>query len=738
MKKALSWSIVAFLALTMIITGCDNGSTSPTFGSVKGQTNGVVFDKITGLPVEGATVSIGGKSATTDAGGAYVIKGLIPNSGKSGLGTDVNTNYVVSVSKPGYKLTTKVTPIVVDPNEYTENDPFLEKETLQTLRASFDAWLQTTPYDGLANVTDWTFTGHNFTASDGSVVTYNEGTKEFKWVGKWQLENDYVFDAGSSIIPLTPLTSGFKGKIWVVPGTFESAAIAAPQPIAAGVDVWFVDNTAYGANQPANPDEVKDAYGPVKTTEEGTFEIAGLPADATFNITINRFEQQIGENGELYHFATTVNTGTPVNSTGSAYVVTNKETGGDGGAGNDALDVLTTFKTPRNSEPLVVGLPDIYLFDLGNVGFVLSHNIGTENRTTPIATNGEITLTFSKPINQASFVAYLDTNTDGAFTLGTDIALKPDWGDSDVTVILRADSIPAAGSVPSFPFSTFADINGAGKLTLSKKTRAADGSYISFAPTVVYTEPKLILVSVELETTPAVTRTLVAGPGSAFKLTFSKPILGTPDLVFYEANATPAIVNTKPLAYKVDGSSVYVYVDRPWSETYIYYNNVTSTTSGEASISGYTGEKIVSAVYTPSNLFIRATNLYKLAGTDWGTSDVPSGAATLANAHVPLNGSLTLTFGEPLTGLTALARISSTANGSTPITGGDVTATVSGYTVIVDHPAFTSTITNYYLAIKLYSGSTLVYDSTAANANILANTVVKNGSGYIVFTTEAP
>lgn len=72
MKKNIILSSVAAAALATMLTGC-GGSDSTTSGG-SSSTLGDVSGVITKAPVAGATVTIGGVTATTDADGAYTVK----------------------------------------------------------------------------------------------------------------------------------------------------------------------------------------------------------------------------------------------------------------------------------------------------------------------------------------------------------------------------------------------------------------------------------------------------------------------------------------------------------------------------------------------------------------------------------------------------------------------------------------------------------------------------------------
>lgn len=69
--------------------------------------NGFVYDEETKLPLEGATVSIGTKSAKTNASGYFAIQGIVAG------------NYDVAITKDGY-LPGEYGDLLVNPGKFKE------------------------------------------------------------------------------------------------------------------------------------------------------------------------------------------------------------------------------------------------------------------------------------------------------------------------------------------------------------------------------------------------------------------------------------------------------------------------------------------------------------------------------------------------------------------------------------------------------------------------------------------
>jgi hypothetical protein len=93
-------------------------------------------------------VEIAGKTATTDNAGYYVVSNVIPNTGDKSRGE----SYSVSFYKDGYTAAQNAD-IYVDPDEYKDTDPYLEKQILLKLEDYFNTWLTQSAGNGTKIVT---------------------------------------------------------------------------------------------------------------------------------------------------------------------------------------------------------------------------------------------------------------------------------------------------------------------------------------------------------------------------------------------------------------------------------------------------------------------------------------------------------------------------------------------------------------------------------------------------------
>jgi hypothetical protein len=128
-------------------------------------------------------VEIGGKSATTDNAGYYVVSNVLPNGDTDG------SNYKASFYKSGYTAWQDESGLRVEPKEYLTTDPFLEKQVLYKMEEYFNTWLTQTYGNGtkLAQGT-----------ASGSIDT-SAGTSNFTTSTFWGTINDAGDIVGGSI-----------------------------------------------------------------------------------------------------------------------------------------------------------------------------------------------------------------------------------------------------------------------------------------------------------------------------------------------------------------------------------------------------------------------------------------------------------------------------------------------------------------------------------------------------------
>jgi hypothetical protein len=286
MRLKLSAAVIGIGLLTVmfLVAGCDNpaGSDDSAGQSLKGtlyQLQGIVIDSVTGQPVVGATVELdSSRSAVTDAGGAWLIKDVIPNPiPASGATPPV---YHLSIWKDGYEVDTSAVVPALDVHKYLDDDPFYEKVTRNELLKAFNVWVSTEIGSSMTGATSDAGDGGNFTYTgggtfidgEGNSITYNNATKQFDWnaVDKLKIDYTYSYSVGIAVTKLNPLIGGLTGRINVVFAEQSDDTHAETAAIKDDVEVWVQTGT--------DPNYKK--YGPV-LTKDGVFTIDKLPATAT-------------------------------------------------------------------------------------------------------------------------------------------------------------------------------------------------------------------------------------------------------------------------------------------------------------------------------------------------------------------------------------------------------------------------------------------------------------------------
>jgi len=107
-------SIVAVALLSLILSGCGGAPALPgdasgagrdlaTTGSMTGDASGVVRDMATQAPIQGATVTIGGRSDVTGVDGRYQITDITP----------VGVYSVTCVPPPGWTVPGTLRPVQI-------------------------------------------------------------------------------------------------------------------------------------------------------------------------------------------------------------------------------------------------------------------------------------------------------------------------------------------------------------------------------------------------------------------------------------------------------------------------------------------------------------------------------------------------------------------------------------------------------------------------------------------------
>jgi hypothetical protein len=623
--KRMTWLTAALTVAVLAFMGCSNPTSDDDSSSgVLGQVAGVVYDAVTGLPVDKASVTIAGRTVTTNKNGSYFIKDVIPGA------------YTLTVTKGDGYSAYSLDNIIVDAEQYKKDDPFLEYHNLVTQIAEFENWITALHAEGkypdypasaaLPGGSTWTYQDGIYVNDDGSAsvtVTQGEGDTAFPKFDVAYNKLDYTYEYGltTNIVKLVPLTGGFVGKIDVVFEVYEQTLeVTETAPIKEGVEIYFVDTVDISQTGV----DVNRKYGPFKTGADGSFTATKLPANTAFIIEINPFAQAKGTDGPEYYFDVTTayktsdwSSGEEIDLTSDTFTtsVGNKEI-----AGKTKTDPVT-----------IEGYTDLgkfIIFTVGNVAYVTESNVPNAHAPFAISgsTPGKIELTFNKPILVGSFKATLDIESNAAHTTTTEQLLLPEWSEDKLSVTLTAGDKLNDYTNISFPYSTSA---GDPAATLVIDGHAEDGSaiYTEFGIDI-YTEEIVKPVSIEyLAPAAAPARAAFAQTGGAIKITFSKDL--DPDYL-----GTKFEIDSQEVYYKFDSTDakvVYVYTDVEASAADVDYTVA-------ASADDYKTDTLVGdlEVGIPQNLLV-STNLY--TGRDLVPQD-PSDTTAI----FPVGASITFTF----------------------------------------------------------------------------------------------
>jgi hypothetical protein len=743
MKKAFPKSSAAlFLAAVSVAFGltvlsCDNttgSSSGKSYTGVLGELSGVVFDEITGLPIQGVLVSAGERKAYTDAAGAFTVDNIIPGT------------YTVSYTKAGYRIATQ-TGIQIDANKYKADDPYLEVDAYNKYYTLFTTWLASRTDvqkelakedqpDFYGSTGNWTYNGGGeFVSEQGDiVVTYNDASGDFDFTfdptGVKKLDYTYRYGYTLKVVALKPLNAGFDGEIKIVLAHTGSVAKPAPIPIPAGISVWFTDTSI---TTPYNPSPVGETGADdtiavagiykAETDKNGKFSVVGLPVNTEFTVTVNNFAHT--EGAETFYFNGTI----LYKLDETAFTPTS--------LGNVLTLADGTFT-----------LPPIVLYAEKEVIFVTDYKAGS--LATPLPVRGEeakIEVTFSEPLDITTFSALLHDNS--TFNGYGDVRLTAEsWSEDSKTVTLVAAEKPGANyTTTTLPFNVFtnlADVEPTGTLTLKAKKKDGTEAFIA-ASVPVYTEEKIKLLSVDIvePTDPALERPARAlytvKLNGAVKLTFSKPVAANDTKTKFTFGGTNAAAYGEP-DYKIAENVVYVYVDRkiPLSlftaGLYVDWQVVAAAhpddiKNGDTTSQYFTTDGL-------QQLVVSQTNLYD--PNPVFSIDAATGLIK-AHSYFPLNGNIEITFTRDIEGGKAEAElfiVTATGDYNYPAQTNKVAIAdpvVEGKKVTIDPAANLQPVTEYILSLTVFDAAgEAIYTTEGITTTGL---ILSANTDYIGFTT---
>jgi hypothetical protein len=665
------------LAAVLVLAGCPEptGSEAASAGrGVLGQISGVVFDKITAQPLEGVTVEIYGSSqrTTTDKGGAYLLKDVIPGA-----------DYSLSFSKDGYRFTVR-TGVDVDATAYKTDDPFGEWEALQDQLQALQDWA-TNSNVPVAPGDSWTYTeGGVWIDGSGTAVTIQNDHGEFKVV---EIKMDYTYRKGIGIdlTGLTPLSGAIKGQIKlfkVTDGDKLNVAMADAVPIEKGIQVWLKE-AALDIDGDGN-DDADVLYGPVSTGDNGSFEFTGLPVETALTLVTNGFSTADG-------YSYTANA--------TAYVW-------DGTAAEFAqANALTALNTSKANQHTNVG--DIYFFTAGNYALISESSTGSIAQ--PISRSGSIALSFSKPINPGTFSATL--NYGNATIADGGVSLSAAWSADAKQVTLTAN-IPSTGIIPGFPYSDDGTL-AVGALQISGK--ATDGSSIfadnTNSATVgipVYTAEGVKLIGVDVAPASVPSSRAAALTSQAVKLTFSKPLNTTTSKFNWNNNGLA------DFTFADGDATVYVWTDLlPDGGADLVCDFTAKADPFDTGTKTIGNGNEFTKAPTQQKLILESTNIYdaRLDLTQKVTGE----------ANFPVNGDIELKFSRVIPSTAVIRATLSTTQPNTISA-----ATISPIAIAISGTGTNTLKINpasnlygdhaYYLAVDITNGTEVIFSSVDARA----------------------
>ena len=566
--------------------------------------------------------------------------------------------YTISFSKEGYQFRTKN--VFVDPEQYKLDDPFAE----------YEAFIE------------------KIKAGDEKVPN--------------KLKYDYTTVLPLYLTGLAPLNGTLKGsiKLFTTPESdLLTQSIDEATDIIDGVEIWFKDTSfIIGYDDQGNqiPQHEDTIYGPV-LTKDGTFEMTGLPVGEDLVLVISSF---FLDDGSYF-------TGKPI------YAF---DYGAIGGSNTGFTDLSGTYVVAENNvEDALTNVGTFYLFTEGKFAVVTANSTGSP--AGPVSPTGSITLTFSEPINDATFKAVLDAIAhpplpSNAVRPAT-IELAAAWDADKTTVTLTPATLGNGYLRIAFPYSINA-ANPVGFLTLEGK--AASGAEIyaegigALKGIPVFTEEGINLVSID--TTTAGSARKIAVARTRIRLTFSKDInLATASFGW---GTSPNVKDAEFFAVSGDTKSVDVSTELLFSSAVKLAFTVTALADPNDSVSDTDYSSLDTFERAPAvqKLTLTSTNLY----TNKDGAEIDAGGT---NANFNYTNNITLTFDRTLpTGATARVAIAKQTPAPTAATifeatPGFITLTpsISGSTLTIAPTDPLLPGTEYYLAVEIAQGNNVLFDS---------------------------
>ncbi|MBP5603205.1 MAG: carboxypeptidase regulatory-like domain-containing protein [Treponema sp.] len=526
-KRLVSLLSVAILLASSVLIGCKNetseGATAPELYSEKAAPTGYVMGYVVdnrGEPVKDATVTLGNKTATTNAGGEFQITGVSANDLKklsnyyptgtqatpagstsaTSATTDLtgsSTAYAITATKKGYL--SAVVPAIYVASQETETEAAKNyKSMLSDLSKQFNAILgayagatATTGTNGastgLGTTTTSTTSSNGDSVIDKTVTTTSNAEDVMKIIAKAMadLADEAAYDATYrefystfAKAVLIPLDASFSGKIELQLKTKDATTYDATTYVPTSKPVVRASytpaipagnsgvNTGYlGAGNQILSNTAAGTYTyTAQVDQNGKFTFEGLPSGVPLSFSVDSFFETV--NDKEYIFSSE-SAELKITNNGTLQDVVNLT------VTNTSGNVSTTTTTKVKLNGTNNSLSAVFLLYAQNDKIaVTATNVDSISSGKLLTTKDALEFTFSKPMLNLSVEnksASSSSSSSGSTTPATTSSLK-DLGTGEYTIEWSTDKTKATIT----PVAGYWTVEGTPTIKLSGE--AVDGA----------------------------------------------------------------------------------------------------------------------------------------------------------------------------------------------------------------------------------------------------------------------
>ncbi len=783
LNKILSASVALALAASFI--ACSNevsGGDSVHTNFSKAAVSGVVTEYVSvdnsnavvkGL--EGARVTMGKYSATTDSNGVWTITGVEPGK------------YVAYVSKSGYSEAKTSTEITVDAKTYEDlklaSANALKEELLKTIANLGVVNPATGAGLSSAGQLGGTIEGETAVANGTAVETVGQSYTIDKDLLRWFDTNvaayDYEYAIVADAMVITPLTGILKGTVKLRPTNGAKDEINVADKVAgANVKVSVYNSTK------------STLYGTATTNNEGKFTVKNLPAYAVVGTDVKVTLEPFKEGNLVYGTvdakgmtAATLLPNVEIDAQDFCFAAVLEE---------DCVNVVETNIGNKTQETAVsLNTPITFTFDraIESIAFKSGTNF-VENENYKVSFSDDkktVTLTpipsiweFTGDVEISSLVTEDGYNQDALVQKKFSVKFVDGpymvaFNNADVTRIFNTKTIEVNKSEPivvefdkeidyvsAIKLSSGAGVDGNYKVT--DPEIVVDGKKVTINPkktadgkaefTETYLELKVVAKDktsgtakvssisyatfkalnyeiVEQSAIPTTARAVAVTATQALKITFNGAVKEV-------KNATVA---GKPAVAKVDGNVVYILFND--------FVNTEAESAVKADVYPVVGDK---ATVDTDSIKYQAEATYEIVSANWGgkgkSVNGSKNDSVVTTDKLAVTDSIVLTFNKDFAeGSTVTAELYKKADVANSVTTASyaTTATVAGKVVTIKPTVALEKNTEYAVAFSVAKdgvtafttkrGVTVAADYTSIKDDLTVDTNVQ--ATYIVFATKA-